>query len=295
MEPIKKVLRDALTTTPDSTAKENTQSFLTTALEDTGQSWTCRHCGATVQPVELTLFDEPRYITRRWCPCKGSQADRLTEHQADRDYQARQLIVNAGLQAGKLSRFTFNNWDTRRNSPHSAKVLEAIEAYAENVNRSGSNWLYICGPYGLGKTHLAVAALRKLAFDKMWTPHYVLWPAHCAKVQESWNGGGAGPTEGQLWARMRRADILLIDDVDKRDATAWAMGKLYEVIDARYLKERPTILTANHAPRALAEMWDDKRKPEQVRDLGKATLSRIMEQLCGAIEFHGEDQRWERK
>lgn len=192
---------------------------------------------------------------------------------------------------GKLRRFTFDTWDIKQNQPFSAKALEAMWAYIENVSRDGSNWFYISGPYGLGKTHMAVATLRKIAFDRMWTPHYVLWPAHCAKVQESWDGAAAGPTEGQLWARMRRADILLVDDVDKRDATAWAMGKLYEIVDARYLAERPTMFTANSNIKKLAARWK-KKDNDQVRDLGEAVLSRVMEQLFGAVEFRGRDQRW---
>jgi len=249
-----------------------------------------------VTPFEFDLMGDTRYLRRCWCNCEDSQRERLIEQLDERDRQAGALIINAGLQAGKLAQFTFERWQVKRNRPWSERALPAAQDYVKSVEQGCANWMFLHGPYGVGKTHLATATLRQVAFERMWTPCYIVWPAHCSAVQQSWdNDNGAGKSEGQLWAQMRSADILLIDDIDKRDPTAWAVGKLYEVIDFRQLRERPTIITANRSVRQLEAYWSRSQRKgdaETIRDTSAAILSRIVGQLCVTVEFGGADQRW---
>ena len=256
-------------------------------------SWRCQHCNAEVAPFEFELWGVVRYVRRRWCGCADAQKERLLEQMDERERQAGALVINAGLQMGKLMRFTFETWDQNR-TPMAAKALEIVQGYVDNVAEGGKNWLLLHGPYGVGKTHLAVAALRKIAFERFWAPVLAVWPAQCSAVQQSWDnngGGGAGLSEGQLWGQMQAAGILLIDDIDKREPTPWAIGKLYEVISHRHLREKPTIFTANHSLKDLATSWCRSRSTD-VKDAGAAILSRIAEQLYAVAEMDGKDQRW---
>jgi DNA replication protein DnaC len=114
---------------------------------------------------------------------------------------------------------SFESWDVGR-TPTSLRALTSALAYAEEVEKGPRCWLFLQGAYGLGKTHLAIAILRRLAYERLWRPRVVVWPEHCSAVQRSWDDKN-GPTETQLWGKMRDAAVLLIDDLDKRYWT-WA-------------------------------------------------------------------------
>jgi len=208
------------------------------------------------------------------------------------------LLWSAGLGEGKWSKMRLNAWDPTR-FPEAAHAYDVVVNYIKEVKTGGNNWLYLCGPYGIGKTHLAVSAVRALIEGRLWPAYGVVWPEHCAQVQETWDSSYDGPGEGRLWDRMRTARLLLIDDLDKRYPSPWAMGKLYEIIEQRYRLEKPTIFTANRSIDALVAFWGsidmgkgNQWKAVQIQDAGSATMSRIVGQLWGAIEMRGRDQRW---
>jgi DNA replication protein DnaC len=190
-----------------------------------------------------------------------------------------------------------DTWDTTR-FPDAARAYDSALSYIQG-EAGERNWLYLHGPYGVGKTHLAVGIIRALIETRLWPAYATVWPEHCAHVQETWDAAYSGVTEGQLWGRMRDVKLLLIDDIDKRHPSPWAMGKLYEVIERRYRMERATIFTANRSFNDLSAFWSsidlgkaNQWKAVQIADAGSATMSRIVGQLWGTIEMRGKDQRW---
>lgn len=262
---------------------------------------TCEYCEAAVPWLEVRIADRVRYAPGV-CDCAGAQAARVAaedeRRRATRHSHVANLLHGAGLLSGKWSRMTLETWERDRNLPSSRSALETALEYVRNVPEGERNWLYLHGPYGTGKTHLAVAIVRQLAFDRLWMPRAVVWPEHCAQVQESWDDS-RGPTEAQLWGRMRRAKVLLIDDLDKRRPSAWAAQKLFEVIERRYREERPTIITANRSLEALDSEWGNiwmgrsrQWEAQQIQDATRAIISRIVGQLWGTVEMTGQDQRW---
>lgn len=261
--------------------------------------WTCDGCAQRVTPLgpyTLPFKADPFYVPRRYCTCEHGQELKDQARENDRTEQIWWMFREAGLTVGKLVNFTFANWDDERNAPNAQAAREKCWAYTDDVQRRGRNWLYLHGAYGLGKTHLAVAVIRKIVIERLWRPQMVLWPAHCSAVQQSWDWrGNTGPSEGQLWGQMLGADILLIDDIDKRRMTAWSAEKLYEVIESRQMRERPTIVTANHSLNDLQAHWSNAggKDSEQMADSCAAILSRIVGQLWGTVEFEGADQRWQ--
>ena len=264
---------------------------------------TCEHCGEEIPWARVQLRAPKRLLyVPTLCSCEGAQAAAEAaegeRRRQERQQMVAEMIQAAGLNAGKWARMTLETWDPARNPPHTQQALDAVRAYVADIERKDSNWLFLYGPYGVGKTHLALGALRRLAQERLLPPRVVVWPEHCTAVQSSWNDG-PGPREGELWQRMRNARVLLVDDLDKRRPTPWAMGKLYEMVDFRYRREKPTLFTANHSLGDLVESWGEidrgpKRTAEaaETRDAAAAVLSRIAGQLWGTIEIKGSDQRW---
>ena len=214
----------------------------------------------------------------------AQQAD-FIEHKR----RAEVLLMQAGLSVGRYENFRLSNWDPKRQGGDALRVFDAVQDYIAAVVERGRNWLYLHGDYGLGKTHLAVATIRKIAGDRLWRPHIIVWPELCGLTQEGW--GSKSGAEGAMWGAARAARILLIDDLDKTQTSPWAMSKLYSLINGRCDRRLPTIITANRSIMQLREVWSASRK-DHVKDTGGAVLSRIGGQLVKAVEFKGEDQRF---
>jgi len=278
---------------------------LTASTLPEAESPVCEYCGQEIQPL---LFDESGQpveerekatyvIPRDFCTClAGRKAKEQVEASQDQQLwleQARLLIEP--LETGQYKDFRFSTWDDNR-YPQAGQVKCAVLSYVRDiVSDRTRRWLYLYGNYGLGKTHLGVAAARQIAAEKLWRPLVAVWPQHCSSVQESWHrdNGESGQSEGQLWGAMRMADILLLDDIDKTDSNRWSTQKLFEVIDYRLIRKKTTIITANHSLEELRKVWLSSQH-DHIRDTGAAILSRIAGEVYGKIGFNGQDQRWQR-
>jgi DNA replication protein DnaC len=242
------------------------------------------------------LDETIHYRRRSFCPCAAGQHLAQQQAQADKESewidQVNALIDNAGLNTGIYARFRFDKWDRDRQGQSSTKVYDLVMDYTNEVTQNGANWLYIHGDYGCGKTHLAVAAIKRCIANQGWTGRMTVWPELCQMTKETW-GSNHGPSEAQLWNRVRTARILLIDDLDKTGTGEWAMGKLYALINHRLTKGLPTIITANDSLAELRSEWENSTR-QHVHDLGLAVLSRIAEALWGGVKIEGDDQRWMR-
>lgn len=255
----------------------------------------CDFCKQAIPPQVLEMGGKVRYFPG-YCKCEGAEASREKIKEEERRQalleKAGELIAKAGIARGKLNRYRFSAWRDDQ-YPRADEYKNQVAQYVNQVAPGGRNLLFIFGSYGVGKSHLAVAALRQCILNHIsdqipWRGYFCDWVEHCSLVQESW--GNSSEDEGQLWAKMRNAHILVIDDIDKRKPSEWALGKLFEVIQHRYYHEKPTIITANHSIQELQKLWGES-KAEHIRDAGSAILSRVMEQLWRQIGIKAKDQR----
>lgn len=273
------------------------------SLPDSPDDFThpCPYCGAPILPYEFNYTGTTRYYKTEWCTCEGAiqaQAEQTAQRiQSELSEKLSELLAGAKVSIGRYAKMSFDTWDIKRHK-NAKKHLSDVINYCIEVTEGGNNLCYLHGQYGRGKTHLAIGALRRITEIHIgdefplspWRPYFVEWLEHCSAVQQSWDDDATGPTEGQLWSRMKGAMLLVIDDVDKGRPSEWAIGKLLEVVQHRYMREKPTIVTANHSLQELQKIWEQSDK-SYVRDAGGAIASRWMGQLWGQIEVTGPDQR----
>jgi DNA replication protein DnaC len=111
--------------------------------------------------------------------------------------------------------------------------------------------LLLCGPTGVGKSHLAnaiaVEALKR-DFRVLSRPtHRLLNDLHTAR---------ATGAHARLLARILRCDLLVLDDFGLQALSAQAVQDLYEIITERY--ERGSLLiTSNRAFEEWAEVFNN--------------------------------------
>jgi DNA replication protein DnaC len=245
-------------------------------------SGSCEHCGAAVPPVGFKLFGQD-IVLQPACECRIRELDEQERLAKERNLL--QKIRRQGLNDGLHAKMSLESWELR--SKTCEAIARKLDTYLQNVELNARNWLYLQGDWGLGKTHIAVATLKYLCLKHGWDPSLLRWSEYCSRIQQSWHSTEAD-SEYDLWRRAANVTFLVLDDIDKGVCSEWALGKLYELIDHRHVRQLPTVLTANRSPEALAACWS---KNGQMEDLAAAIISRILGQVSAMIEFSGDDRR----
>ena len=140
----------------------------------------------------------------------------------------------------------------------------------------GKQGLMLIGAPGVGKTHLAVAALYGI-IDKGADGQFVSALRLFRRLQSSYQGGGE-ENEWSILKPLLRADLLVLDDVGARRVTEWSHDVLTELVSERYDEEKATILTTNYTGEELAAR------------IGVRLMSRLAE-VCTRVAINAPDYR----
>ncbi len=168
------------------------------------------------------------------------------------DYRARikgETLAGKGETFGSLNLYaglTLSSFSDRRGElepgqvTHLRRVFRAVEAYAE----SPADWLLLRGGYGVGKTHLAAAAANKVASGGALVL-FVVVPDLLDHLRATFRPG-SGVSYDQRFNEVRRARLLVLDDLGTQNTTPWAQEKLFQILNHRYVARLPTIITISH-------------------------------------------------
>jgi DNA replication protein DnaC len=176
-----------------------------------------------------------------------------------------------------------------------SKVMNYCSGYPFLGDDEGLGLLFT-GDNGVGKTHLAVAALRELATSKgargqFWDFHELI-----REIRNSYDEA-TRTTELQVLAPVVEADILLLDDLGAWKMTDWMLDTLFFLLNSRYMAKRATIITTNFpdvAPEVAARDVTHRRKEYLVERVGVRLRSRLME-MCLVVRMQGNDHRQARQ
>lgn len=152
----------------------------------------------------------------------------------------------------------------RRGALNSTKTLEGFDFdFNLNLNRQQilelatcefirqKRNLLICGPTGVGKSHLAQALGQEAArqgFDVLFTG--------VQKMLQHLNGGRADGSWERRLATYLRPDLLILDDFGLKSIQPPGPEDLYDVINERY-EHGSILLTSNRAPNEWADLFQD--------------------------------------
>ena len=168
------------------------------------------------------------------------------------------------------------------------KSLRDFIGLTDEVNKAaaaiaGGRSVFISGPCGTGKTHMALGLLfewyaRQLSArgpsDRavgIFLPAAELF----VELKQCYQNDAS---EAEVLQRYSKADLLLLDDLGAEKISDWSRQIFYLIIDRRYREIRQTIITSNLSLGKISELVDDR------------IASRIAE-MGEIIKIESEDRR----
>lgn len=133
---------------------------------------------------------------------------------------------------------TFASFDAKRDR----EAFDACSRYAkdEKLMERKLNSLLIAGGYGSGKTHLA-AAVTKALTERGIRVLFGTAIEHFDNVRTDFEHTGLN----RHLAKMKSANVLVIDDLGKEKKSDWTKQVLFDVVNYRYEHKLPIIITTN--------------------------------------------------
>lgn len=232
----------------------------------------CEVCGP-IEPV--ACFNG---FMRRQCACERAAREKVVSVQKKEISTRCYSWLGQGYAATDLEAMSFENFypQHQTNAKEYHDHLAKARQYAEDIVQGQQvNNLMLIGSYGTGKTHLAAAICNQLRM------HHAscLFCAVGDLFRELYS---ISFTQQQdLLTQVGSTTLLVLDDLDKLHVSVEKDGEfqkktLFSILNRRYLKHAPTIITAN--------------KIDLSKWLDQATISRLSERLTPMM-MNGKDYR----
>ncbi|WP_373599442.1 ATP-binding protein [Paraclostridium bifermentans] len=137
--------------------------------------------------------------------------------------------------------------------------IESMEAYVKTKNYSknfniiklsNNNSIMLLGQVGSGKTHLAMA-VSNIMLDNSIGVIYMPYRSVITRIKQSVTDEENYQKEVNIY---KNAEVLLIDDLFKGRITEADINIIYEIVDYRYFKNLPMIITTEKTIEDLVEI-----------------------------------------
>lgn len=163
-----------------------------------------------------------------------------------------------------------------RNASSLRRSLNFARQYVKNYSRENCKGIYITGPTGVGKTHLAIGILKAL-MEKGYTGVFYNLTDLLDDIRATYEPQAASEASARINQYLKR-QVLVLDDFGMQKTSSWVTDRLYALINRRYQECKTLILTSNLSQKALRERVEP------------ALASRIIS-LCTPLEISGDDFR----
>ncbi len=204
----------------------------------------CPRCKGAGYLRSNVPFGHPNFGKPIACECKEAEK---------KEKRRQQLRAMSNMDA-------FRDCNFRSFNPHLPGTQEAFQASLEFA-QNPDGWLFLIGPNGCGKTHLA-AAIANQSLEEGAVVLFAVVPDLLDHLRAAF-APNAAEVYDQLFAKMREAELLILDDLGAQQSSSWANEKLFQLLNYRYNMGMPTVITAN--PKGLQGV--DERIRSRLSDI----------------------------
>lgn len=236
-------------------------------MQPTTNQPTCDFCGRTLAPRTFALCGVERFLGWMPCSCEGATAARKN---AEAEEEARRERARAEALERKLAASGLMPRYMHATHPRAREVVSRLLD-------GGGVWIH--GPVGTGKTTLASAAARIIVESGR-----SLRIASMGRILDEIKAGFADDTDPL--PTYAGVPMLMLDDLGKESPTDFALERLFALVDQRYSRMLPTLVTTQYAPQVLGHRLSKNGE----LDTAIAVVSRLRQNAL-MIELKGPDKR----
>ena len=240
----------------------------------------CKRCGQEAKPKFVTIIG---WRQQEYCePCAEivRKEQELKEREQQKAEKISKFLENSGVTRGKFCRMNFDSFEKR----HQGKAFETAKKYAEEFSPATKSGLFFYSKAGAGKTHLAVSIARHLIEQKQIAASFIRVVDLFLNIRQTYNADESYRTESEmgLLRKYTTTPLLILDDLGAEKTSEWVRQILYQIIDSRWIDEKPFIITSNLTLQELAIRFDDR-------------ISSRIAGACEVFEVRSHDYRVENK
>lgn len=233
------------------------------------------YCGNCNTPKQVYVAVLKRNMPTL-CKC-GKEKIRQEQEYEEKIKKQRQIekLRQASLLGEKYQNALFENTETAH-SKEFEHIFNRCRKYCENAEKvlERGKGIYLFGGKGTGKTRLTACMGNELMKN-----YYTVIYTNFAEISKGIINNM------DIESRIASADFIFIDDfgterITKGKEDLWLQEKVFEIINKRYIDNKPIIFTSNYS---VLEMMKE-------RGLAERTADRIIE-MCEAIKLNGESYR----
>lgn len=264
----------------------------------------CEYCKNKLyrKIIEWELYGTKRTITLDYerCECNDAQIywneydlkklkmleeEKKLELMQEFSKRVERIIKNSKMSKRNLN-YKFDNFVLNTSNK---KVFNNLKNYSEKlVNGIEKKGLVLVGNNGVGKTHLACSIANKLIENGIPVIYGTLINLF-AELRNSYDTYN-NISEMEIIKLYENVELLIIDDLGKEKPSEWGLEKLFTIINSRYEKNLPVIITTNYNQNSLVERLSLNGEIETA----KSIISRLYE-MCYLVKIDDIDHRIQKK
>ena len=231
----------------------------------------CKTCHERKDGEVRSLMDM-KFIFKNNCKCDRERLEKQKQREKEQEIESlkRSCFISMSQWA-----YTFDNYRGEKDKSYIiAKnyVKEYEQMKKENIG------LLFCGTVGSGKTYLACCIANALIEEYMIRVKI----RNFAQIINDLQKSGFDLDKNEYIEAITNVSVLILDDLGIERDTSYAKEQVYNIVNSRYLKQKPTIFTTN-LPYEKIQNSDDGVEYERI-------YSRIIE-MCIPVKVMGEDFR----
>ena len=231
----------------------------------------CKTCHERKDGEVKSLMDM-KFIFKNNCKCDRERFEK--QKQREKEQEIERLKRSCFISMSQWA-YTFDNYKGEKDKSYTiAKnyVKEYEQMKKENIG------LLFCGTVGSGKTYLACCIANALIEEYMIRVKI----RNFAQIINDLQKSGFDLDKNEYIESLTNVSVFILDDLGIERDTSYAQEQVYNIVNSRYLKQKPTIFTTN-LPYEKIQNSDDGVEYERI-------YSRIIE-MCIPIKVMGEDFR----